>query len=381
MQLHLVRRALGFAGALSIGMTGCSSQHAPHDKVSGLRSWLGPQFFGAGLSGAGQSIAAGLDTVTCGDHPAPAGSTGPVSGARSHLSCFYGSGSVPQATVEWIVESASSSELVHVRLTMNPDFVDNTYGENSIGWPAKKGPGMGMGPAGMGPGMGPGMGMGHAAMTPPQPGAGPAGMMGPGMSSASDTGAHSFKDLVESDHAEFKLSDAAGALVLHFKADYISATQSIPATYESLGVSGGDGKMISGSASDIVAVSTSLARNLNECGLGSYTVSSPATDANYTPNPAAPDWDYRVVYDVWVKADAFGSDGFGEAVVDFVHASPSKADSPTVTVTRKTCPPEWNYCNDPNGCADVCVATPDKPCAGSPPPHDNAGAGGGLSPE
>jgi hypothetical protein len=357
MQHDVVRCSLAVLGTLAL--FGCSSQHSQPDKVSGLQGWLGPQFFGAGTSGAGQSIAAGLDTVTCGDHPAPAGSTGPAPGAKSHLRCFFAKASQPAATVEWIVESAQDTQLVHVRLTMNPDFVDNTYGANSIGWPSKKGPGgKAMGPAGMAP-------------PPAAPAMGPAGMN----SMASDTGAHSFRDLVGSDHAEFKLSDAAGALKLHFKADYITADSAAASGYASLGVSGGDGKMISGSSDDIVAVSTSLARNLNQCGLSSYTVDSPATDASYTPNPAAPDWDYRVVYDVWVKASAFGSAGFGDALVDFVHASPSKAGSATVDVTPKTCPPGWHYCEDPMGCNDVCVNQPDRPCATVPPPTGNAGSG------
>jgi hypothetical protein len=347
MQGH-VRHALGLAGALAL--FGCAQQGgAPHD-VSATRSWLGPQFFGAGTSGSGQSIAAGLDTVTCGDHPAPVGSTGPAPGAHSHLKCFYATDTLPAATVEWIVESAGNADLVHVRLTMNPDFVDNTYGANSVGWPSK------------GPKMPPGANMPAAPKPAP---AGPAAMgpagMGPGMMAA-----HTFMDLVGSDHAEFKLSAADGTLVLHFKADYLSQSQTVPSGYISLGVSGGDGKMISGSADQIVAVSTSLARNLNQCGYPSYTVDSPATDANYTPNPAAPDWDYRVVYDVWVKAAAFGSSGFGDAIVDFVHASPSKADTATVTVTAKGCPPTWKYCDDPAGCG--CVIGPDNTCLTVPPP-------------
>jgi hypothetical protein len=109
-----------------------------------------------------------------------------------------------------------------------------------------------------------------------------------------------------------------------------------------------------GSATDVVAASTSLDRNLNACMLGSYLEDSPATDADYTPNASAGAWDYRVVYDVWVKRASFGDVGFGNAIVDFVHASPSKAGENTVTVTPDECPPEWPYCQDPDGCPLPC---------------------------
>jgi hypothetical protein len=183
--------------------------------------------------------------------------------------------------------------------------------------------------------------------------------------------AHTFRDLVGSDHAEFKLRDASGQLTHQFKADYLTESTSAPSGYASLGVVGGEGKFITGNASDVVAVSTSLDRNLNACGLGAYTENSPATDASYTPNPAAPNWDFRVVYDVWVKKAAFGSAGFGAASVDFVHASPSKAGSATIEVTPGDCPPDWPYCTDPAGCCEAvdssCLpGTPQKPK--DPPP-------------
>src|SRR5262249_54203396 len=137
----------------------------------------------------------------------------------------------------------------------------------------------------------------------------PGGMMMP----PGGKGGHQFKDLVGSDHAEFKLSDTSGKLALQFKADYISQQSSALSGYATLGVLGGDGKMILGSASDVVAVSTSLDRDLNACMMSSYTTDSPATDENYTPGTGTEKWDYRVVYDVWVKQSAFGNAGFGSA--------------------------------------------------------------------
>ena len=93
----------------------------------------------------------------------------------------------------------------------------------------------------------------------------------------------------------------------------------------------------------MLAVATSLDRDLNGCGY-CYTVDSPATDASYTPNPATPRWDYRIVYEVWVDAAAFGAAGPGDTLIENVHASPSKAASNTISVTKKGCPPTWPDC-------------------------------------
>jgi hypothetical protein len=129
--------------------------------------------------------------------------------------------------------------------------------------------------------------------------------------------------------------------------------------------------MIAGDATKLVAFSTSLDRDLNACGLSSYTTDSPATDADYALVKGAEAWDYRVVYDVWVSEDAFGKAGFGDAVVDFVHASPSKQDGATAIVTKRECPPDWKrYCNDPVGCmVNRCGDVPDDSC--SPPGLDD----------
>jgi hypothetical protein len=105
--------------------------------------------------------------------------------------------------------------------------------------------------------------------------------------------------------------------------------------------------MLVGDAKYILASTSSLDRNLNGCGYcksaacgGDCTIDSPVTDARYTPNAAAPNWDYRVVYEVWVDAAAFAGKGFGGASISFVHASPSKASTNTVSVTPKPCCPE-----------------------------------------
>jgi hypothetical protein len=276
--------------------------------------------------------------MDCGDPSTFTFSKGPAPSARSQLICFYDKKTTPAATMEWIVEaSKEDKDLIHARLTLDPDFCDNTYGANSIGWGNRKGPGGAGGPGG------------PMAMMPGGPGG----------------GAHTFKDLLESDHAEFKITDGKGKLVLQFKEDYISQDKSAPSGYGTLGVSGGDGRMISGDPKALVAFSTSMDRNFNACGLDSFTTSSPATDSLYTPAAGAEAWDYRVVYDVWIDAAVFGSAGFGKAIVDFVHASPSKADGgPTSTVEEGPCPPDWKrYCDNPGGCEiDHCGAHPDEFC-------------------
>lgn len=114
--------------------------------------------------------------------------------------------------------------------------------------------------------------------------------------------------------------------------------------------------MLAGDAKDIVQWRTSFDRDLNERGYDDYTVDSPATDADYTPNDATPNWDYRVVYEAWVDHDAFGSSGFGGATIEHVHASPSKAPSNTITVVPGDCP-----CVKDGGCGKTppsCADTP-----------------------
>jgi hypothetical protein len=224
-------------------------------------------------------------------------------GTKTGSVCFYGpivpttttttTPSPLAATIEYLHETAGGQEYYRFRIIFDPTFVDNTYGVNAIGWVQK---------------------------------------------------GHTFKDLVGSDHAELSLWDGSLTLVSMFDIDYITASTAASCGYGALGVSGGEGKMLVGDASTILASATSIDRNLNGCGYcksaacgGDCTIDSPATDAKYTPNAAAPNWDYRVVYEVWVSAAAFAGKGFGGASISFVHASPSKASTNTVTVVPRPC--------------------------------------------
>lgn len=175
---------------------------------------------------------------------------------------------------------------VHITLVFNPTFVDNTYGQTQVGWSSK---------------------------------------------------GHSFNDLVGSDHADIVMLDTMGAVVYDMSLDYISQDPDKPCGWGSLGPFGGDGKIRTGDPGGILAYSSSLDQNLNDRGYCDYTTDSPATDESCTPNPDAPDWDFRVVYELWVAQSAFDPDGFGSAYMSNVHASPSKLGTNTVPVEPDDC--------------------------------------------
>lgn len=202
----------------------------------------------------------------------------------------------PVVVIEYAFEIYDGIDAVHVRLTFDPDFVDNTFGDNAMGWDRD----------------------------------------------------HKFKDLVGSDHARVVLLDTTGEIVFDLELDYLSEDPDAPCGYSSLGIDGGSGDVNVGDADAVLGWMTSLDENLNARGYCDYTEDSPATDDSCTPNPDAPDWDFRVVYDVWVRADAFDPVGFGTAHMDSVHASPSKAESNTITVTPSDCPQQW--CRDQDEC-------------------------------
>jgi len=259
------------------------------------------RFPGAGTGIAGEPLQPGIGPETadeCG--------TGTPSGLSTIISqkveCFYSADdlNVPAAAIEQIVEVVDDKVYIHLRLTLDPRFVDNSFGENAIGWEDTK------------------------------------------------KGEHTFKELVGSDHAEMKMYDADGNLVLHFKVDYVSEDLESASGYSSLGVVDGDGKMEVGEASSILGTATSLDRNLNGCELDTFTENSPASDSSYTPNAEAGEWDFRVVYEVWVDAAAFGDAGFGKAIIEQVHASPSKGSNNTIEVIPGDCPecdPEVEVCD------------------------------------
>jgi hypothetical protein len=200
--------------------------------------------------------------------------------------CFFGNNNVG-ATAKWVITYAvdPANDKVKIRATLSKNFVDNTYGTGAIGWP----------------------------------GAG-----------------HTFNQLVGSDHLQLSLLDASNVKKMEFKMDYITASSSAPSGYKSLGVTGGDGNMITGASSDVISVLTSLDVNFNQY---SYilTTNSPATNSSYAPNPTYPNWIFDVWYEVEVKLSAFGAAGFGKVGITGVHASPSKTGNNTEVVTEGPC--------------------------------------------
>ncbi len=154
---------------------------------------------------------------------------------------------------------------VKVRYLQSRNVVDNTYGVNSVGYPKH----------------------------------------------------HNFGDLLGSDKAQFRFRDGAGSVVLEFIADYISSSSAYPSGYGTLGVAGGDGKMVVGSSANVVSVETSITESLNQ---------SPAFYGFTTDSPAEPNaaWDYVDSYTVVVKGSLFTANGFGGVEIPGVHNSPSK---------------------------------------------------------
>jgi len=176
---------------------------------------------------------------------------------------------------------AKSHRVVDAAIIFNPIFADNTYGANVIGW-----------------------------------------------------NKHSFSSLVKSDHVEFAFQDNTGDSIFHVKLDYISETNLVSSGYASLGVAGGDGAVIKGSASDIYSWGTSLDDNINYYGYELFE-DSPETDTAFTPNPDYPCWENYVVYHICIRDRVFQSGNFKDVYMSFVHASPSKNGPDTVPVTKK----------------------------------------------
>jgi len=255
-----------------------------------------------GPAGGGDGALSGGDSTRWGAYFAGAGSDQSSAALQdADVICFYGTvnPSNPAAVIEHRLESFQEGDLVHVRLTLDPRFADNTYGAGSIGW--------------------------------------------------SDRGdQREFSKLVGSDHAVLDLYDGGGELSSQVKIDYISRDETALSEHATLGVWGGDGRIQAGDEADVVRASTSLDLNLNLRGYPGYIVDSPETDENFTPNPNAPLWDYRVIYEVWVKLSAFSTAGFGYPSIDWIHASPSKLGDNTLEVLSGPCPPDWSDCSEEN---------------------------------
>ena len=193
----------------------------------------------------------------------------------------------PLAVIEHEYTEWEGIPAVYIRVTFNPAFVDNTFGANSMGW--------------------------------------------------GDDG-REFDKMVGSDHAQMVALDATGEVIVELKLDYLGKNDDAVCGYESKGVADKDGEVLEGEESDVLHWRTSMDRNLIDHAYCDFLEDSPLTDENCTPNPDAPNWDYRVVYEVWLRRDAFDPQGFGTAHMTFVHASPAKGGENTVEIVRQDCP-------------------------------------------
>lgn len=299
----------------------------------------GPQFGGTGSGFRPLTPGCGPDTAAqCTGTCEQMGGDPDVGVIRPPVTlCFAGEGDNtpedPSAVIEQVIETLNGVSYVHIRVTFDPSFTDNTYGAGACcGWPAKRG--------------------------------------------------HTFDgDLTKSDHTELLLTNGDSETVMHFKVDLVSPDATADCGYQTLGVTGGDGSVLIGDAADVLGVATSSSRNINGCGYcendacgpsGDCTVDSPATDADYTPNAGTPNWDYRQVYEVWIALDAFGDSGFGQGYITYTHSSPAKGTD-TIMVESTPCPPEWD---DPY-CPPSVIAEGGN-CFGTPNGSGGAtGAGGG----
>lgn len=162
---------------------------------------------------------------------------------------------------------------------------------------------------------------------------------------------HKFSDLVGSDHAGIMLLDPSGTTRLSFNVDYLSANSSAPSGYASLGVLGGDGKMLVGTATGITAT-TSLANNLNNINIpglfsaahvqqfGSVNVliNSPPTDPEHLTynisDPLLANWDFHDTYYVTISAAKLASIGFDRNTWQVLPNESQLHNSPA-----KECPP------------------------------------------
>lgn len=191
---------------------------------------------------------------------------------------------VVHAAIQWTYWTLNNDNTITIRTTFSKTFVDNTYGTNAIGWPS----------------------------------------------------GHTFSNLTGSDRLALALYDNNDVKRMEFYMDYITASTGAPSGYKCLGVTGGEGSMVLGNVSDVINVTSSINENFNVHGYV-LPVNSPATDANYTPNPAYPNWIYDVWYEVTVKASAFGYAGFGKPDITYIHASPSKTGHNSEEVVPVVC--------------------------------------------
>lgn len=181
----------------------------------------------------------------------------------------------------WIYEDTAGGDL-YIAFIQPLSLVDNSYGDNAIGWGADA----------------------------------PSGKN------------HNFNDLVESDDAQFVFTDSSNNIVLDVVIDYAHVYGS--GVVASGGVTDGEGKVNVGPASAIKEAATSLEYNYSLFGSSNPELfgsgsSSPAADNDYNvENAALAAWTFASIYEVKVDLDVFSPNGFSGVDLVLVHDSPNK---------------------------------------------------------
>lgn len=180
----------------------------------------------------------------------------------------------------WLYQDLESRD-IYAALKLPVTLVDNSYGDNSIGW---------------------------------------------GDDAASGKH-HNFKDLTGSDGAEFELFNNHGESVLHFEIDYFSEGHGGYFSEISGADEGKKGKKDDDDLANLEFVTdfaTSMDYNFNTLNLA-LTENSPAADLEYNVlNSTQRHWVFEAIYEVKIDGDVFGDNEFGWMNVPIVHASPNK---------------------------------------------------------
>ncbi len=208
-----------------------------------------------------------------------------------------------------IIANTTTPDVYDVAVVFSPEFTDNTYGTTAEGWKRK------------------------------------------------------FMQVVTSDHVELEFLNGSGETVLKIRLDLLSASTDVPSGYACLGL-GGDGGIDIGEPEWVLSYGSSMDDNINYYGYWLFE-NSPATDSIYSVNPQYPNWQYYTTYRVSLDPDAFGSSGYGQVNMTYVHASPSKGKE-TVTVSEGP-PPDEGTPEDP-----FRYFTPTAPDTGSTAPPDTS---------
>ncbi|MDD9934931.1 MAG: hypothetical protein OXT09_15075, partial [Myxococcales bacterium] len=122
----------GAPGGAGSGAGDSGGQGSPAVNGLPIHGGIIPMFPGGGTSDEARPLAnAGLCDYVAG---------APVDNVGSVTRCFFGpeDDTTPAATIEQILEFVEGKDTLRVRLTFDPSFVDNTYGEGSIGWEDEK---------------------------------------------------------------------------------------------------------------------------------------------------------------------------------------------------------------------------------------------------